>query len=151
MSIGYIILLVIGLVVLFAMGRNVLQGRKSQAWPTAPGKVQYTGMETYQSRDEDGSTSTTYGATIQYTYNVGGQEYESNRRTFANVRTSSRRRAEQILAKYPQGSPVNVYYDPENPAESVLETGVGLGAYALLVFAAILTLAGLAGLLGLFG
>jgi hypothetical protein len=149
--IGYIILLAIGVVLLVVFGRNVIRGRESQNWPTVPGTVLYTGMETYQSTDDDGSTTTTYGATIQYNYAVAGQSYEGNRRTFSEVRTSSRRRAEQILQKYPQGSAISVHYDPDNPAESVLETGVSWGAYALLAFAAIMTIAGVAGMLGLFG
>mgnify|MGYP001039386955 CR=1 FL=1 len=149
--IGYIIILVIGVVLLVVFGRNVIRGRASQNWPTVPGTVLYTGMETYESTDDDGSITTTYGATIQYNYAVAGQSLEGNRRTFTDVRTSSRRRAEQILAKYPQGSAISVYYDPENPTESVLETGVSWSAYALLALAAIMIVAGVAGVLGLFG
>jgi hypothetical protein len=151
MSIAYIILLVIGVIALVFFGRNVMLGRKSQNWPNAPGTILQTGMETYQSTDEDGSTSTTYDATIMYSYEVGDQSYQGNRRTFTNVRTGSRRRVEQILARYPQGGAVSVYYDPANPAESVLETGVNTFAYVVLVIAGILVLAGIAGLLGLFG
>ncbi len=151
MSIAFIVLLVIGVVALILFGRNVMLGRRSQNWPTAPGTVEYTGMETYQSTDEDGSTSTTYDATIQYSYTVGGQAYQGNRRTFTNVRTGSRRRVEQILARYPQGSAVSVYYDPANPQESVLETGVNTFAYVVMVIAGILVLVAIAGLLGLFG
>jgi hypothetical protein len=58
---------------------------------------------------------------------------------------------QQILAKYPQGSAVSVYYDPADPAESVLETGINTFAYVVMVGAAILVLVAIAGLLGLFG
>jgi hypothetical protein len=73
MNIGFIIAIVLGGVLIIVAGRNIFLGRKSQNWPTTPGTVLYTGMETYQSRDEDGSLSTTYGATIQYSYEIGGQ------------------------------------------------------------------------------
>lgn len=40
--IGFMIVLAIGVVVLFFSGRSVLLGRKSQGWPSAPGKILYT-------------------------------------------------------------------------------------------------------------
>lgn len=151
MNIGFIIAIVLGGVLLIVAGRSIFLGRKSQSWPTTPGTVLYTGMETYQSRDEDGSLSTTYGATIQYSYEVGGTTFQSNRRTFTEVKTSSRRRVAQILERYPQGSAVSVYYDPNDPSNCVLETGVGWSGYLFLALGGIIFLAGLAGLLGLFG
>jgi hypothetical protein len=151
MNIGFIIAIVLGGVLIIVAGRNIFLGRKSQNWPTTPGTVLYTGMETYQSRDEDGSLSTTYGATIQYSYEIGGTNFQGNRRTFTEVKTSSRRRVGQILERYPQGSAVSVYYDPNDPANSVLETGVGWSGYLFLALGVIVFLVGLVGLFGLFG
>ena len=37
---------------------------------------------------------------------------------------SSRKQVEQKIAQYPAGKSVTVYYNSENPAEAVLETGV---------------------------
>jgi hypothetical protein len=151
MMIGYLIVLALGAVLMIVIGRNILQGRRSLGWPTAPGTILYTGLETHESTDEDGDTSITYGASINYRYTVSGQDYEGARRSFSDVRTSSRRRAEQILARYPQGAAVDIYYDPGDPTSSVLEAGVGMSAYVFAALGAVMILIGLAGAAGLFG
>jgi hypothetical protein len=148
---GYIIILVIGLVVLIIFGRNILQGQKSRSWPTVSGTILQSSLEVHHQTDDDGSTSTTYGVMVSYQYSVSGQEFVGNRRTFSNVRTGSRRRAEALLARYPQGGQVDVFYDPQDPSTCVLETGVSGGTYALLAFVVVLVLIGLAGVLGIIG
>jgi hypothetical protein len=149
--IAYIIVLVIGLVVLVKFGRDILLGQKSRSWPKVSGTIIQSILETHHQTDDEGDTSTTYGVSVHYRYTVSGQEFQGRRRTFSDVRTSSRRRTEAILARYPQGGTVDVYYDPEDPSSCVLETGVGGSAYVFLAFAIVLVLVGLAGLLGLFG
>jgi hypothetical protein len=149
--IGYIIVLVIGLVISVKFGRDLMLGQKSRSWPTTAGTILHSGMEIHRETDKDGSTSTTYGVTLQYAYSVSGQEFQGTRRTFANVRTGSRRRTESILLRYPQGGSVAVYYNPEDPSSSVLEPGVTWVNYLLLAFAIILLLVGIAGVVGLFG
>jgi hypothetical protein len=95
--IAYIVILVIGIIALLIMGRSVLLGRKSSAWPTAGGTILQSGIETVQSTDDDGSTSTTYGVNLQYQFSVAGQQYQGTRRTFTEMRTSSFRRTQKIL------------------------------------------------------
>jgi hypothetical protein len=100
--IGFIIVLVIGLVILVKFGRDILLGQKSRSWPKVSGTILQSSLEVHHQTDDDGSTSTTYGVMISYNYSVSGQVYEGNRRTFSDVRTGSRRRTEAILARYPQ-------------------------------------------------
>ena len=150
-KIAFIILLIIGGVLLIKFVRDIMMGQKSRSWPVASGTVIQSVMETHHDTDDDGSTSTTYGVKVHYTYSVGGREYESWRRTFSEVRTNSMRRTQEILGRYPQGANVEVYYDPADPSSAVLETGVGTSSYVFLGLAIVLVLAGLAGLLGLFG
>ena len=149
--IGFIIVLVIGLVVLVKFGRDILLGQKSRSWPKISGTILQSSLEAHHHTDDDGRTSTTYGVMVSYKYSVSGQEFEGNRRTFSDVRTGSRRRTEALLARYPQGGQVDVYYDPQDPSSCVLETGVGGSTYVLLVFAVVLVLVGLAGVLGIIG
>lgn len=149
--IGFIILLVIGLVVMVKFGRDILLGRQSQSWPKTSGTVMQSGLHTYHDTDDDGNSTTTYGVSVRYSYTVTGQQYESDRRTFSEVRTGSMRRTQQILDRLPQGGSVEVYYDPANPSSSVLEAGVGASTYALLAFSIVLVIAGTLGALGVFG
>jgi hypothetical protein len=148
--IGYIVTILISGVVLFKFGQDILRGLRSRSWPTAEGRINDARIQAHQSSDEDG-TSTTYGAAVHYSYNVSGQEFQSTRRTFTDARTSSSKRAQRILERYPQGSSVTVYYRPDNPSMSVLEPGVGWFSYIVAIFVLGLFVFGILGVMGVIG
>lgn len=147
----YIIIIGVSFIALFVIGRNILHGLNSRNWPSTEGKVVHSGVQSHQSMDDDGDISTTYGASIQYSYNVSGQEIQGTRRSFTDMRTNSVRRAEQILARYPQDSSVTVYHHPDKPSLSVLEPGVEWWMYALMLIILGLLIFGILGALGLVG
>ncbi len=147
----YIIIIGISFIALFLIVRNIVHGLNSRNWPMAEGKVVHSGVQAHQSTDDEGDTSTTYGASIQYEYSVSGQEIQGTRRSFTEMRTNSIRRAEQILARYPQDSSVTVYHHPDNPSISVLEPGVKWWIYALMIIVLGLLVFGVIGALGLIG
>lgn len=148
---GYIIAIAISLVALILVVRNIIRGLSSRNWLTTEGQITDSGIEAQQSMDDEGNTRTTYGVSLAYTYNVSGQELQGNRRSFSNVRTNSRRRAEQILARYPQGGTVTVYHHPDDPALAVLETGVHWFTYAALILVLGFLVFGILGALGVIG
>ncbi len=147
----YIIVIGISFIGLFVIVRNIVHGLNSRNWPITEGKVVHSGVQAHQSMDDDGDISTTYGASIQYEYNVSGQEIQGTRRSFTDMRTNSVRRAEQILARYPQDSSVTVYHHPDKPSLSVLEPGVEWWMYALMLIILGLLIFGILGALGLVG
>ncbi len=149
--IAYIIVISISFITLFVIGRNILHGLNSRNWPMTEGKVIHAGIQAHQSTDDEGDTSTTYGASIQYEYNVSGQEIQGTRRSFTEMRTNSVRRAEQILARYPQDSSVTVYHHPDKPSLSVLEPGVKWWTYVLMIVVFGLLVFGILGASGLIG
>lgn len=67
------------------------------------------------------------------------------------MRTNSVRRAEQILARYPQDSSVTVYHHPDKPSLSVLEPGVQWWIYALMIVLFGLLVFGVIGALRVIG
>ncbi len=147
----YIIVIGISFIGLFVIVRNIVHGLNSRNWPITEGKVVHSGVQAHQSMDDDGDISTTYGASIQYEYNVSGQEIQGTRRSFTEMRTNSVRRAEQILARYPQDSSVTVYHHPDKPSLSVLEPGVQWWIYALMIVLFGLLVFGVIGALGVIG
>ncbi|MCJ7567077.1 MAG: DUF3592 domain-containing protein [Anaerolineales bacterium] len=149
--IGYIIAIVISSVLLIKFGLDIMRGLNSRNWPTTEGKITHSGVEAQQSMDDEGDIKTTYGASIQYQYNISGQEIEGARRSFTEVRTNSSRRAEQIMARYPQGSSVTVYYHPDNPNLSILEPGVGWFSYIGMIVLLGFLVFGILGATGLIG
>ena len=54
-------------------------------------------------------------------YPVGGETHESEAIKFGGQAAMSRAFAEPLVAKYPIGARVDVYYDPHDPKNAVLE------------------------------
>ena len=97
------------------------RAQRMTAWPTVPGRVTGSTLVTDGAPMEDGSPA--YYPQINYQYVVAGLEYRSQRRSLINVGGGSLTRgvAQRVLARYPVGSAVVVYYDPRNPNEAILE------------------------------
>lgn len=59
---------------------------------------------------------------VLYTYCVGDTTFRGSRVEAEGRRLGRRSRdAESTVARYPAGASVVVYYDPDNPSESILE------------------------------
>jgi hypothetical protein len=126
---GMIFVLLFGGAGFFLIYRS-LQSRKqaeaSQSWPSTPGVVAESRVTSSTSTDSDGDTSTTYSPHVEYTYQVGGQEYRGKDITFGFKQGyGNPSKAEEMVTRYPEGSPVTVFYDPAKPQRSVLERKVG--------------------------
>ena len=80
-----------------------------------------------------GDTRTLYYPEVRYEYEVFGQIYSGQQISFgANTGYSNQRKTQEILAKYPLGANITVYYDPNAPENAVLERHVG-GKVALII------------------
>ncbi|HET6884233.1 MAG TPA: DUF3592 domain-containing protein [Pirellulales bacterium] len=66
---------------------------------------------------------TTYQAKLQYRYAVGGREWTGDRYRHS-LAALELRHAERIVVAYPTGAKTTVYYNPANPAESLLSPGL---------------------------
>ena len=86
--------------------------RSCRRWPQVTGTVTQSGLDT-----DDG-----YRITVIYEYTVNGARYSSSRVQFGGSTTYVRKSsAEAAIGHYPANSHVTVSYDPENPAEAVLD------------------------------
>jgi len=137
---------------LFALliGRAVsYEARQTQNWPSTWGVVEESGVEDFQTLDE-GRWRTMKRSNVVYKYNVTGNEYRSGRIAVRGWKTSSNIGAlvGGQAKKYPPGKPVEVFFNPVNPAEAVLERRVSGGA--LIYVIAFALLAGAAKAAGLF-
>jgi len=105
------ILNIVFLTIIFFMRRRM--ATVSQ-WPATMGNVIMSTVERRSS--EDGYTDY---PVVQYSYQVGGQAYQSYK--LAPGPEMGGTGARKVIAKYPAGAQVMVFYDPRNPAEAVLE------------------------------
>ncbi len=105
------ILNAIFLTVIYFMRRKMVAVSQ---WPSTMGAVQMSTIERRSS--EDGYTDY---PVVQYSYQVGGQTYQSLK--LAPGPEVGGSGARKVVAKYPAGAQVMVFYNPQNPSEAVLE------------------------------
>ena len=118
--------LIIAVVFVVLIARSNRKVRASMNWSTTTGRILLSEVTSYRHRDADGITSTLYQPTIQYEYVVNGQHLQSNHVRFGMAYgTSWTGSAQNVVDKYPQGTLVQVFYNPTNPTEAVLEHSAG--------------------------
>lgn len=103
------------------------QAKASEHWPTAEGTVIRSELDTHRS---DGKTM--YKADVAYEYEVQREHFESDRVWFGGgYSTNNRSEMQKIVADFPKGTPVTVYYNPDRPADAVLMPGAFTSSYAM--------------------
>ena len=118
---GIGIILIVHFVYLFILSK------RSKNWKTTEGVV--IGSKMREILDEGSS----YYTDIQYRYVIEEEEYCSNRVFYGNnIGKNLPFSSKALVNKYVKGKKVIVYYNPRNPNESVLETGVHAVVYRAL-------------------
>jgi len=106
--------------------RSRKKAAESGRWPAAVGVITNAKIKKNVSTDSDGYTSTTFTPSLEYQYNVGGYAYTGNRISFGFAKSYSRKKkAQEAMAAYPLNGQVNVFCNPQNPADSVLVQKAG--------------------------
>ena len=119
---GAVIFPAIGIVIALFSYNAYATRMESKTWPTAEGVIVRSEIEAHDSTaGSDGSkkTEAVQYPKIAYQYQVGGQSHKNTRISFS----SSSGNAQQIVARYPKGKPVQVYYNPDRPKQAVLVPG----------------------------
>lgn len=108
----------IALIMLLVVVRNALRSSAARRWPVAAGEVISSSLV-----EEDNDGTIYYHPTIVYRYPVGGKTYEASRLAIGATITGYQRKnkAEEVTARYPVGSSLQVHYHPQKPEEAVLE------------------------------
>ena len=143
----------IGLAFLVASGRRVWLAVRSRSWQQVQGTVANSYVTTTSANMSAGrSTGHTTYLVVVYRYAAGGKTHESKRWAFdfrppkygSRSPVSGKRmwHEPELLAAYPEGSPITVYYDPKEPASSVITRSLGLVTYLMLALGLSLALLG---------
>ena len=113
------------------------KGMQSENWDKGTATITSSEIEKTESRSKDAQgftqTSTSYSVTVKYSYTVEGSNYEGNTVGFGTMSHNERSDAQEELKSYPKGKTIDVYYDPENPSDSVLNKGVFWPMYIVIV------------------
>jgi hypothetical protein len=121
------ILILIGVGAFYFLGGTLRQAYTSTSWPTVQGQI--VRSEVAQHRDSDGDQM--YNPVIDYSYTVNNQSYGGSQVTIMDGSTSVRSLVQDTVKRYPSGTAVTVYYDPDDPANAVLEPGLKGGVLLL--------------------
>ncbi len=84
-------------------------------WPSTMGSVSASYLER-RSSSESGYTNYPI---VQYSYQIGGQAYQGLK--IAPGPEVGGTGAGKVVARYPAGAQVMVFYNPQNPSDAVLE------------------------------
>jgi hypothetical protein len=116
-SVG-LLLLALAALTYFFRRRSAARQRVSTKWPTCEGTVTSASVYHWQHR-----TLELYIPRVHYAYDVGGEDHTGKRLAWGQNPFGSTKEedAEDIIARYPVGSKVLVYYNPRKTSESVLE------------------------------
>ncbi|RUL74560.1 DUF3592 domain-containing protein [Dyella choica] len=142
---------------IISFGKNTAaKAKQSLSWPSTEGEIAHSAVlyQTDTSNDQgdafDTQTDTsntiratsTYKADIVYRYKVRGKSYSSSKISFMDF-ASTNNRAQSVVNRYPDNSTVQVYYNPANPADAVLEPGDASGITLLYAIGSLFAVAGL--------
>ena len=112
-SFVFLILNIVFLGIIFFMRRKM--AAVSQ-WPSTMGIINSSYLDRRYSSD---SGSTDYPV-VEYSYQVSGQAYQG--RKIAPGPEVGGTGAGKVVARYPAGAQVMVFYNPQSPSDAVLET-----------------------------
>jgi hypothetical protein len=114
------------------IGWNVYHSVRSMNYPTAPGVVLASEVESHMGGKNNDTRM--YSAQVNYQYRVGDQVYTSDRCRYGEMSSSGSGSARATVAKYPAGAEVEVRYNPRDPSDAVLEGGVSGDTRFMAVF-----------------
>lgn len=110
--------LVMGILFITLGIRNHALGKESESWPVVEGS--------FVSESSSGQKKKKR-IHISYEYRVDGVSYKNSRVNFADDKASKRK----IRDQYDVGDKLKVYYQPDNPEQSVLEPGASSGSLVI--------------------
>ena len=110
----------IGIIFIVHFTYIFILSKRNKSWKITEGEIINSKMQ--ESYFDEGAM---YKAVIQYKYIIGEKEYFSNRVFHGDyIGKNFSKSVKTLINKYVKGATVLVYYNPQHPNKSVLETGI---------------------------
>jgi hypothetical protein len=112
--------------------RDILKNREAQSWPSATGKIvkHYSKnsilMPASIPREISEKSATVESSKgkaklwLEYEYMINQKTFTNDKYSFGHDGGMSGAQIEKLIKKYPLGKEIKVFYNPKNPAESIL-------------------------------
>ena len=127
-----VIFLVAGIGAFLGMQMAKSYANRVGQWPSVTGKIVTSEIATVTGRFKYG-IRTSLVADIEYAYTVNGQDYQGEHlRLLPMLHMKPDGTPQELVARYPLGRSVEVYYDPSNPTAAVLITTPGDDCHKLM-------------------
>lgn len=118
--IAAVIFVVLGIGAFLGMQMASSYADRVAQWPSVSGKIVTSEVTTATTRTKYG-LRTTLVADIKYAYSVSGENYQGlHLRLLPMLHMKPGGTPEELVAEYPVGRTVEVYYDPSDPSAAVL-------------------------------
>jgi hypothetical protein len=114
----WVILIALPMVVLVVVAVLVklIEVRRAAAWPSAMGRIVRSQNEEQRHTNEADQVTVTSVAMVEYEFTVAGRTWRGDRVSLGETPNT-----DATLERYPVGTIVEVFYDPADPANCVLE------------------------------
>ena len=122
-SLFSLVFVIIGAAILRYAMRTAEKARQSESWPATEGEIAHSATIYQTDSTATSNGVSTFKADIAYRYKVNGANYSSSKVALLDLASSSSGRAQSIVQRYPDKSKVQVYYNPADPSEAILEPG----------------------------
>jgi hypothetical protein len=111
---------------------RIARQQSARHFPRVAGTVRSSEVEFAEGDAE----SAAYLPKIEYDYVVAGRRYTGDRYRYGTIGHPSHAAVERIVRRHAQGRETKVYYNPTDPADSLLQPGVDGSDLLLLLFLA---------------
>jgi len=113
----------------FTVLPDIYDGWRMQSWQSTQAKLLATDLD----RNTSGNTDT-FKASARYEYTLEGQRYTSTRVAIAdmadNIGDFQEKLARRIRTAFHNQKPITIWYDPQNPANSIINRDIRWGLVA---------------------
>lgn len=130
----------LGVLVLLFFIASWRMSRRAADWPLVRGTVIRSAIERVEKHDS-GHTTVQHTPVVEYGYRVSDVDYVSGQIKLGVTLSGSESYAAGVAARYPEGSAIDVHYDPANPSNAALENPTGMHLLLLAASAALFALA----------
>lgn len=140
----YLWLFIIGvLVVAYFIAKpgyeQLSEGWESRDWPETGGLVTLSKISHQTDVDEED----VFTFNIEYAYQVDGKKYRNSKYSPRPIQDNDADDLAEYLQKHPEGSTIVVFYNPADPAQSLIEPGMKFGSWMVLIIGSLIGLFGL--------
>lgn len=134
--VGEILMIIFSIVVVGLLANQYFNALKTHRFRQTTGMVLSSEI-----KGELGSSRYYFEPLIFYEYTVEGKRYENNIYSVAFT-THYKSKVKKILSRYKPGRTIDIYFNPKDPSESVLMTGIKpIRSFAMIIMVSLLLIA----------